>query len=219
MKAVTLADLKLAVRERADMVDDPFISDAELTRMINRSWAALYDILIMKFQDYYFVEGTPFQTVAGTTSYNLPDDCYKLLGVDLQVPNSTRWFRLGTFSFRERNSWLGKIRYTLTGNLIRFNPTPTKVNNIKLYYAPPANNLVGDYDTIDGVNGWEEYIINDCAIKCKIKADDNCVELQGLKAEVVSRIESVAAERDYREPKHISKVEDSCDYLTATWEW
>lgn len=54
-----------------------------------------------------------------------------------------------------------------------------------------------NYDqTIDGVSGWEEYIIVDASIKCKDKEESDVTVLVARKAGLMKRVEGVAANRD-----------------------
>ena len=49
----TLTELILETRQRADMVNSAFVTDLEVTRCINESWAQLYDALLSTGEDYY----------------------------------------------------------------------------------------------------------------------------------------------------------------------
>lgn len=48
----TLAELELAVRREADMVNSKFVTSAEVRSYINQSWAELYDRMVMFDQEY-----------------------------------------------------------------------------------------------------------------------------------------------------------------------
>ena len=48
-----LSELILETRQRADMVNSAFVTDLEVTRCINESWAQLYDALLSTGEDYY----------------------------------------------------------------------------------------------------------------------------------------------------------------------
>jgi hypothetical protein len=87
--SVTLLQLKDRSRQRADMENSEFVTDAELTIYINGSIAELHDLLVASYGSDYFLSSTTFSTVAGTESYSLPADFYKLMGVDVQVSGST----------------------------------------------------------------------------------------------------------------------------------
>lgn len=48
----TLAELELAVRREADMVNSQFVTSAEVQSYINQSWAELYDRIVLFDQEY-----------------------------------------------------------------------------------------------------------------------------------------------------------------------
>ena len=48
----TLAELELAVRREADMVNSQFVTSAEVREYINQSWAELYDRIVLFDQEY-----------------------------------------------------------------------------------------------------------------------------------------------------------------------
>lgn len=54
-----------------------------------------------------------------------------------------------------------------------------------------------NYDTpIDGIAGWEEYVVIDAAIKCKDKEESDCAVLSGRLLKKQKEIEGIAANRD-----------------------
>ncbi len=80
---MTLAQLRTASRQRADMVNSTFISDPELNSYINASYYELYDLLVQKYGNDYFMKEYSFQLQGNISQYPLPADFFKLLGVDL----------------------------------------------------------------------------------------------------------------------------------------
>src|SRR6267154_4869745 len=105
---VTLGSLRTQVRQRADIVNSQFITDTELNGYINASYAELYDLLVQKYGDDYYVKSPPYSFVTDGTSqfYALPDDFYKLLGVDLALATSQDSFvTISQFGFRDRNRY------------------------------------------------------------------------------------------------------------------
>jgi len=165
----------------------------------------------------------------GTATYVLKDGStvapafFKLLGVDLQVaPTSGQdgWLTIKPFPFVERNRFsfpnvqaaYGRrtsLRYRVNGNRIWITPVPSGGQNIRLWYVPRFVPLVNGTDTLDTVNGWEEYIIIDSAIKAKDKEESDTSVLMARKAEIVRRMESEAENRDAGSP---STVGDSRRY-------
>ena len=57
---VSLSELRLLARQRADMENSQFISDDEWRRMINRSYAELYDLVVTSAnsEDYFLKSDT-----------------------------------------------------------------------------------------------------------------------------------------------------------------
>lgn len=64
-----------------------------------------------------------------------------------------------------------------------------------------------DYNTpIDGVAGWEEYIVIDAAIKCKDKEESDVTVLAARKVEKKKEIEGISANRDTGAPARVADV-------------
>lgn len=206
MASFTLAQLKTLVRQRADIESSQHIKDPELTNYINGSISELYDILIQKYGNEYFLSSTSFSLVNGTSEYNLPSDFYKLIGVDLQLTPTSDYISLKRYDFQERNRYSASIirgvygapllRYHVQGSVLRFEPTPRDTNTIRLWYVPTPTSLSADASTFAGYNGWEEYVIVDAAIKCMEKEESDTSALQLRKNMLIQRIESAAGNRD-----------------------
>lgn len=222
---MTLAQLRTAARQRADMVNSTFVSDSELNSYINQSYFELYDLLVTTFEDYYVASPVTFQTT-GAQQYTLPDGTlyssapalYKLLGVDLGLNSSgNAWVTLKKFDFASRNRYvypqlgntilgISNLRYRIVGDTIMFIPTPSSGQYIRLWYIPRMTQLVSDTDTADGVSGWTEYIICDAAIKCGQKEETDVSVLMAQKAALIKRIEDSAMNRDAGQPDTITDI-------------
>lgn len=63
-----------------------------------------------------------------------------------------------------------------------------------------------DSTTIDGISGWEEYVIVDAAIKAGIKQETDIGELKLQKLQMKQRIEGMAEGRDAGQAHHVSDV-------------
>ena len=222
---MTLTELKNAVRQRSDMENSQFVKDAELISYINQSYFELYDLLIQKYGDNYFVASPYSFTTDGTSEdYTLPSDFYKLLGVDLALSNSTdSWVTIKPFNFAERNRYavpnfqsfygITNLRYRLMGNKIKFTPIPQANQQMRLWYIPRMTTLSLGTDTVDGISGWTEYIIIDSAIKCLQKEESDTTVLLAQKMAIIQRIENAAENRDAGFPKTVADVSFS------NYEW
>lgn len=211
MRAYTLAQLKTRIRRRADEENSKFIGDPELLDYINESYADLWDLLVSR-NEHYYVKYSNFNLVSNTQIYNLPTDFFKVMGVDY-VLSSTDAITLKPFMFNERNKdYLSQgvgsefLRYSILGNTITFSPSPSSTSQITVWYVPSAPILNDDTQVVDGVNGYEKYIIVDCAIKCLEKAETDTTNLMIERKKIIDDIKENSANRDVAEPYRVTDV-------------
>ena len=317
--SVSIADLRDQIRQRADMPTRGFVTDPELTGYMRASYHELYDLLVQKFGDDYFVSEYLFTTDGSTDKYTLPIDFYKLKGVDTSIspgtPNS--YVRVKPFNAQERNQYnypsmsaaWGNIvmKYRLWSQTLWIIPRATAGQHMRILYVPKPTYLSDDgtitldsvipgdvltingvtftavdifmtapnsffVDTtdeatavnlvtaigialpgviatsiqnivtleqtdamyvqvtnnsstfvvprakwtsmIDGVSGWEEYILVDCVIKMKSKEESDVGVEMAEKQSLLARIEAASENRDASAAQHTSDVM-SADY----WSW
>lgn len=228
----TVANMRLEAQQRMDRVYASNISTQEWNSMINQSAKELYDILVQKFGDDYFV-ATPYTyTTTGILNpqYNaqvfpLPSNFYKGLGVEValnpQDPNS--WVTLRKFEFIQRNLWnfpnvytfygITNLRYRFEGSNLYIVPIASSGQTIRIWYIPRPNQLINDTDTLDGFSGWEEYLICDVCMKGMIKSEEDFSPFALQKEALLKRIESAAENRDVGEPERVS------DSKTRNFSW
>lgn len=213
----TLAQLRTRVLQAADATTgqaSTFLSATEVNGYINDSYSELHDILIMRFKNYARTVVT-FPLVANQELYTLPDDYYK---------TSSIWWMVGTErillrEFPEREieqyqraptiTYRGIIpHYRIDDNSLFFVPLPSGTGTIEHRYIPQYKKLYNDSDTlaIYVVNGWEEYIVVDAAIKCKDRMGLDCARLDIRKAGLSKRIEDAASDRDAGSPQRVTDV-------------
>lgn len=220
----TLGAVRFAAQQRADMIASNFVTVQEWNDYISHSYAELYDILVQVYGDeYYMAAPFLFRTDGRSPGfYPLPSDFYKLMGIDLalgtQSPGTTNgWLTLRKFSFNSRNryifgnnpvSFLGLygLRYRLEGTNLEFIPQPAGNQTIRLRYIPRPVTLLADSDILDGISGWDEYVIVDAAIKAMQKEESDVTVLMAQKAALLKRIEAAASNRDAGEPEVVSDV-------------
>lgn len=225
---MTLAQLRTATRERADMTASQFVTDSELNGYINSSLAELYDLLVTKFGNDYFVETYSFNTAPSQERYDLPADFYKLLGVDLQLTpggGDDGYITLRPFTFSERNryatanaqTWLGvtNLRYRLSANKLWLTPTPQMGQTLRLWYVPRVVALVNDSDETDGYSGWLEYVVVDAATKALQKEESDVSILLAQKGALIKRIEAAAENRDAGNPATVADVQ----FTSGAWPY
>lgn len=215
----TVGNLKLEILQRINKENSPFYTDQEMNSMISQSYKELWDILAQKFGDDYFV-ATPYTYTTGQNVqlYPLPVDFKALLGVEVSLnptdPNS--WITLKRFEFIQRNLWnfpnvytfygITNLRYRINGNNLMLVPITQAGQTLRIWYVPRPNQLINDTDKVDGVAGWEEYIVADVAIKALAKEESDVQVFALQKAALLARIESAAENRDIGEAQTVSDV-------------
>lgn len=220
---MTLGEMRERAQMRADMQNSQFISTVEWNYYLNQSALELYDLLITCYEDYYVADRLLI-TTDGSEAYDLPngqnyngaDALYKLYGVDLGLDSSMNAFvTLKKFDFISRNRYvypqlttnllgLYTLQYRLVGGKIRFIPIPSGAQMIGLWYFPRLQTLLQDTDVLDGISGWNEYVIVDAARKARQKEESSTEELMNEKMMLKARIESSAMNRDAGQPDTIS---------------
>lgn len=219
-----LADVRLAVRQRADMVNSEFVTDVELNSYIQNSYAELYDLIVSKYEDYYSKKHS--FTVDSTGVTTLPSDFYKLRGIDLSRSGSGNddWITVRKWNFSERNKvdrrrnnlilGTNNIQYRVMGNQVEFLPRTQAQGEYQMWYIPKCP-VLSEVVPLEGVNGWEEYVIIDAAIKCLVKEESDTNVLMMQKQQMIERIIRLAANRDAGDPETVADVQDNLDW----YEW
>jgi hypothetical protein len=193
----TLANLKIRAKERSDFTNSDVIAPSTWVAWINESLSELFDLLTQAYGEEYFSTSTTISTTAGTYEYSLPSNFYKLLGVD-RVLTATDSRAVPRMQFSDRNKktaglgyFLFKDKIVLRGNV----PNGT----LKLWYIPTLTKLSADGDTFDFVNGWEEFVVVDVAMKAVMWEEGDPSALVAQRINLVKRISAASANRDASE--------------------
>lgn len=216
----TLLELRTQVRQRANMENSNFCTDAELDSYLNLSIRELYDMIVSKFDSDYNISSETFALVQGQDGYNLPADFYKVRGVDLNI-DANNVITLKKFEFEERNRFNSypslavnfNIRYRLRGNQIIFSPKQNiSAQSVTIWYIPLPSTLEDDSDVLDGYNGWEELVIIKTAIKALVKEEQDTSQLQLEYEQIKQRLESMMDNRDAAQPSRITDNQSPAGY-------
>lgn len=214
---VSLSWVRLMAFLRADMLHSQFISLPEANSYISNSYKALYDILAQKFGDEYFSSSTyTWTTQQNLQLYPLPPDFYKstLVEVSLNPADPTAWVTLKRFNKIQQNllnfpnvyTYWGftNLRYRFTGNFLEIVPVTIGNQTLRMWYTPRSKILLQDTDILDGISGWEDYVVLDAARKMMLKQEQDTSEVVNEMAMIIARIESAAENRDVAEPDTVS---------------
>lgn len=212
VRDVTLDSLEAQVRQRSDTgsLTDRF-PQPEVWEYINQSWTELYNKLIQTGQEYFLSQST-INTSAGTSDYALPPNFYLDKGVDVTVAGQLyvldRWLWEERGQYDQLVTWSPGMpwSYLVVGSNLSLRPTPGASYSLTLSYYPAPTRMASGSDTIDGMAGFEEYVVNDAAAKILVKDDRDprpCLELKG-RAERV--IDNMISNRSRSNPQRILNV-------------
>jgi hypothetical protein len=217
---VTLAQLRLDARLYADQrpgSSNSFITEPELTRLVNTKVRELYDLLVAARGSDYFATESTIAIAAGISRYDLPADFYELSSITLEWATNDHELMFPVGSVRERIKYEGVLpqnnwsRYSPKGYRLRaaqleFLPVPTGSVTARLQYVPVFTDLAADGDTFDGINGWEKMVALGVAIEMRAIEKRAAADLVQLYAPQLERIETMKSERDAEAPKEIVDV-------------
>lgn len=231
---LSLYELRLRCKERADRVNSDFVTTQEWNYFIMQSMYELYDLLIDVYEDYFLAPEITFQTNGSSYSYPLPNGVltytdsetgqtvvappfYKLSGVDLGLNNANNaYVTVNKYNLIDRNRFVYpntsstiygvfNLQYRLMGNKIRFIPTPSANQPIRLLYMPRLPQLMKDTDlTTIGFSGWLQYVIVRAAKYALDKEESSTDALDQELLFMKGRIEETAANRDAGQPDRVS---------------
>jgi len=209
-RTFTLLQLRTRARERADMVNSTFITDSELNGYISASYAELYDILVQSGL-IYFTPTTQTVAATGVETYALPADYYGTVRVD-RVEGSS-YLPLAEYMITERTSYENNgaglaTAYSIQGSNISLLPIPGSGSYRHIYIPAPVN-LTLDTDTVDGVSGWEEFIVVDAARKMLQKEESSTIGLERDLIRLKERIEEMSHNRAWASPRRVTDVQSN----------
>lgn len=230
-KSVTLTQMIQQAREAADMVGSAFVSDTEITSLLNTYIAEVYDLLVSAYGPAFYASSFTFNTVAAQREYNLPTgvttgaDFYQLLGIDVDLGGGDIISAV-PFDFYSRNKFSNDasylrgqtIYYRLHGSRIWLIPAPDGVYPVTVHYVPAAPTLsAGGVTSWDGINGFERLPIVSAAIAMLQKEESDPSILMAEKQSLLSRIQSMSKHRDAGMPERIVDVRGRPYRRTRGW--
>ena len=216
--SITVETLRTRARQRADMNNRNFVESDEWIQLLDVGYKELYDILVARFEDWYTIP-VNITIPQGSASYPLPADFYKLRGIDRSSSGNSAaddFFPLSPFTFESRNNkgylirrrgYGNTVQYRIMQNNLIFSPADQAGGLYRLWYVPRATTLTTSTDTVDGVNGWEEYIVLVAAIKALTKEESDVSVLMAEKQALYQRIEWMAQNRDAGMTERVSDVQ------------
>ena len=215
-RTVTWTNGLARIRELADIEGTSgvaYMSDAKLLAYANASRGVWHGMVCQADPERYATSGDI--TATGAASYSLPADYFATLFVE-EVDGTNRR-ELSRLMPHERNKFGNAAGdgqgYWVFGGTIRLVPIPAS-GTYRHWYVTHAEEFATGSDTVDGVNGWEEWIWLDVAIKVLLRQRSDIGQLVAARDGIAREILAAAADRVKGDPSHV--VEVAGNPLTAT---
>lgn len=242
---MSLGEIRLMAQQRADRVNSNFVTMTEWNSYIRLAQYELYDLLIDQDQMRYVAPTAGFVSNGSTYLYPLPDGIrsftmpdgssavarpfYKLVGVDMGLANANQaWVTVNSFNFIDRNKFLYpnsastiygvfNCQYRLNDNSIQFIPVPSGNQPFRLWYIPRLAVPLADNDLVDGVSGWEQYVIVRAAKYALDKEESDTSKLDAELLFLKERIQTAAKTRDVGQADTISDTRTAMGGFNGGW--
>lgn len=216
------------VRQQSNTEYSQFVTDPEIVNYLDRAYRELYDILTTEYEAYNVAPAYKFATTAGVDTYALPENFYKLLGVDLNI-DANRSLTLRPFMVSERNRFQSGLfspilpgaiyQYHLWGGNIRLIPLPSAQGaSITLWYVPiplklvlTVTDILTQISAVDVINGYDNFIELYAVIKVLAKMERDTSAWERMLADMRQDILDTAANRDAGNPERVT------DAATTNW--
>ena len=190
------------------------VSTDELKRAVNNAYRRLRGMLTASRGAGYYAASANIASVSGTATYALPTDFVSLLAIYVHDGSRARqmaqweWSdaaHMRSMSLRGGYTWRSWT-YRIVGQLLEVAPTPTEVRTIVVRYIPTVADLSNDADTVDGIEGWEEWIVLTVAISLLSKLEREIGPLVQERAVLEAEIKALAGSRDaHRTTRMVSR--------------
>jgi len=207
------------------MENSSFISDSEWYQYIDASYGELYDLLVRAQPDFYTKEAT-IVGVTGTSDYAAPSDHYGTVGIDYIDGDNRRELRhisgveRNAFDYGSGNGPSQGYHFVYGSDstvLVRLLPSPTTGETYRHRYIKNPSEDNGGTRTIDGISGWEEYIVLDVAIKAMTKEESPTGALEKQLERMTARLEIMAENRTADSAGHVVDSRAAEDYNPASF--
>jgi hypothetical protein len=179
-RTITRLALRTKIRLDGELGDDDSLywTSAMLNDWINSSWAMLFDLLATADPERY-IEAGNISVVSGTASYNLPSDFHREHA--LWFPDSSadsgyikapRISPNELFTVGDAGAEVGETFYYTRNGKVYLHPSPGWTGTAILQYIAVPDSLTDDSHTIDSVNLWTEWLVEDVLEKASLREKD-----------------------------------------------
>jgi hypothetical protein len=219
MSTITLLNLRTRARDRANMENSTFVSDSIFNTYINYAASHLRDIMASKVGEDYFATSVSHVLTSGQETVTLPTDFHKLLWVE-ELVDGDQYVKMHRFEVSEQPAassslirpWQN-LKYRLRANNLWLAPASASGGkNIRIWYVPVSTALSLDGDTLEGFNGWDEFIVLIAARKAMVKEEQDVTEIDREVMVFMERLETMVPNRDQAQPMRVQDTQRAWGY-------
>lgn len=223
-RAVLASELLSRLRQVCDAENDTHLTDAELYRYLTSAVSETWELLTHEGLGDEGIRKAVFTTTSGTLEYPLSS-------VSCSIDGGGTVAGIADF-------WKVKTLYVSEGNgqrrpISRVGPNEQRAlravagsYSMTLCYIPCAPTFSTGAESFDGINGWEEHVIQTAAITLKAKKEDDTGQYRARKRELEDRMrkfanrsndEAPTVVRRYRQNRHAALFAPYNSNVTA-WD-
>ncbi len=208
----TLTSLILDCRQRANMENSTFCTDAEITEYLNQEIAELWARLVQGEGHPHYRASQAYTVTASTNVQGIPGTFWRVQEVTALIggwngaltpfmaQERARLINVGTL-----NNSTCAPQYRIQAGNIEFLPT-TQDFTATLFFTPCQPRLVAGSDVFDGFNGYEMACIHGTVATMRAKQDEDASFYLGQKERILNLIDSLAGQRDASAPERVQDV-------------
>jgi hypothetical protein len=209
----SMSDLRSRVRRATDTeYATARHPDTDLNSYINQAYREFYRLVRIHVPDEAFHSISTVTTTASVSTVALPTTFVSLLGVSAYIEDT--WVPLLRYEFNERDetcpedTWTAdRPRYRLRGSTLHLVPTPEAAYRLRIHYVATAATVTTG-GSIDGINGWEDFIVTASALEVAQKDQDWELwdRLMARKGQQQAHLETMATMRDMARPPRVTRT-------------
>jgi hypothetical protein len=181
--SITLTEMILHSKQRADMENGNFVSDDEWTHFINEEISDIYAQMVNVDDGELFASPSPTLAQIGDNAFQLPSDFLRL--VDVNIYTNSRWvpayeadpqeyFQLLTDNYtgKYQTSYFLKLNLAQDRYELFLFPAPDNTD-LGVRYLPAAEVLSLGSDTLNWPSNWHQAVEAGAAAKALIKEESD----------------------------------------------
>lgn len=204
---VTLAYLVSQIRQRAE---NNRSTDAEIEAKIQSSAKELDGKIVTAWGDKRRFAEVDLTTTVNQAWVVLPSDFFRLYKVGWVNGDAVHRLR----PMDDSEDWTVTTAnwsacppvYEIRNEQLWLAPTPTSIYTLRLHYCPVLPDVADPAAPFNGVNGWEEWVISDVAIKLLLEEEGDVSDLERHLGRQERRIIEQAPRRDVERPHTVQRV-------------